>query len=91
MKGILAGLVLLGATATPSLAHAGWLDQTIVEGARTGGVAVRDGAWTFGRSVRALFKHGPNAAQRTWDENAARTSDEVRQAARRTSDAAKGN
>jgi hypothetical protein len=32
---------------------------------RTVGCVIRDGVWTVGRTVRALFKQGPKAAGRT--------------------------
>jgi len=56
---------------------------------RTVGCVVRDGAWTVGRTVRALFKQGPDAAGRTahtngrlLEANAQKNAGRVRAAAR---------
>jgi hypothetical protein len=51
----------------------GWLAGVVVESAKTGGRAARDGVLTFGRTTRDFFTKGPKAASRTWKENAART------------------
>ena len=57
---------------TAPRAEAGVKD-TVKESGRTAGHAVRDGVLTFGRSTRAFFTGGPQAAKRTWKANAART------------------
>src|SRR5262245_30248856 len=54
---------------------------TVVESARTGGHAIRDGVLTFGRTVRDFFTGGPRAARETWRENAERTKQNARDGA----------
>ena len=61
---------------------------TVKEAARTGGHAARDGALTFGRSVKAFFQGGPNAAKKTWKANAARTKRDAKEGAAATKAAA---
>ena len=68
-------------------AHVG---KTVKEAAKTGGHAARDGALTFGRSTRDFFKGGPEAAKKTWRENAARTKANAKAGGRRTRAAAHG-
>ncbi len=80
-------LILLLALALP--AAAADVKGTAKEGARTGGHAARDGALTFGRSVKAFFKGGPHAAKETWKDNAARTKADARAGAHATKRAAK--
>jgi hypothetical protein len=62
---------------------------TVEEAARTGGHAARDGALTFGRSVKAFFHGGPTAAKKTWKANAAKTKRDAKQGAAATKAAAK--
>jgi len=45
----------------------------VKESGKTAGHAVRDGAQTFGRTVRDFFTGGTHKAKHTWKENAART------------------
>jgi hypothetical protein len=69
-------------------AHVG---KTVKEAAKTGGYAARDGALTFGRSTRDFFTGGPQAAKKTWRENAARTKTNAKAGGRRTRAAAHGD
>src|SRR5262249_10404863 len=55
----------------------------VEESARTGGHAIRDGFFTFGRTVRDFFTGGPRAAGETWRENADRTREDAREGAGR--------
>src|SRR2546422_2350110 len=64
--------------------------RTVKEAAKTGGHAARDGALTFGRSTRDFFTGGPDAAKKTWHENAARTKANAKAGASRTRAAAHG-
>ena len=56
---------------------------------RTVGCVVRDGAWTVGRTVRALFKQGPDAAGRTARTNGRQLEANARQNAARVRAAAR--
>src|SRR5215468_4820752 len=79
---------LLGAWGAP----ASWADapvNTVKEAAKTGAGAARDGARTFGRSTRAFFKEGPEAAKSTWKSNAAKTKANAKAGGRRTRSAAR--
>jgi hypothetical protein len=63
--------VLLLASLAPGSARADV--RGVIGGSfRTVGCVVRDGAWTVGRTVRALFKQGPDAAGRTAQTNGRR-------------------
>jgi hypothetical protein len=75
-------LLALALVTLPAWAH--HKRHAVKEGAATGGHAVRDGARTFGRSTKALFKHGPHAAKETWRENARHTAAHARHHARTT-------
>ena len=70
-------ILALALLATPALAG------RVKQGTASGAHAVRDGSRTFGRSTRALFKHGPHAAKRTWKANAHHTKAHARAHARR--------
>jgi hypothetical protein len=56
---------------------------------RTVGCVFRDGAWTVGRTVRSLFKQGPDAAGRTAQTNGRRLKANARQNASRVRAAAR--
>lgn len=62
----------------------------VVESFRTAGHAVRDSTLTFGRTVRDFFVVGPNAAERTWEANAARVRAQARRDAERVREEADG-
>src|SRR5262245_34113863 len=80
--------VLLGSALTPTSARADV--RGVVGGSfRTAGCVVRDGAWTVGRTVRALFKQGPDAAGRTARVNGQRLESNARQNAARVRAAAR--
>jgi hypothetical protein len=64
------------------------LGDSVEEGAKTGGRAVRDGALTFGRTTRAFFKGGKKAARETWNANARHTAEDARAGGRAGRDAA---
>jgi hypothetical protein len=55
----------------------------VIQSARTVADSVRDGALTLGRTTRAFFLRGVEAAQDTWDENADVTRDRARENAER--------
>jgi hypothetical protein len=55
----------------------------VKESGRTAVDAVRDGALTFGRTVRDFFVHGPRTAGETWRGNAAETKSDARSNAAR--------
>jgi hypothetical protein len=81
------GLAAVLGAARP-LQAGGPVKGTVKESARTGGHAARDGAQTFGRTVRDFFTKGPRAAKRTWKENAARTKANARAGGKRVRAAA---
>jgi hypothetical protein len=54
----------------------------VEESGRTAGHAIRDGALTFGRTVRDFFTGGHRAAKETWRENADRTKEDAREGGR---------
>lgn len=66
-------VVALAFLTTPRAQAGNKVKGTVKESGRTAGHAVRDGVLTFGRSTRAFFTGGPQAAKRTWKANAART------------------
>jgi hypothetical protein len=88
---VLAFAIAAVLSAARPLAADGPVKETVKESARTGGHAARDGAQTFGRTVRDFFTKGPRAAKRTWKENAARTKAEARAGGKRVKAAANGD
>jgi hypothetical protein len=85
MRPSLLALVLVLAAA-PVRAGGG---KVVVESARTGGHAARDGALTFGRTTRDFFTQGTGSAKRTWDANASRLKANARANAARVRQAAR--
>jgi hypothetical protein len=69
--------LLLGVVAFAVPAHAG-VPGVIVDSARTLAHGVRDGALTVGRTTRAFFLDGTDAAAETWDDNVELTREHAR-------------
>jgi hypothetical protein len=68
--------------AEPKRHRGGKVVGVVVESAKTGGRAARDGVLTFARATRDFFTKGPHAARRTWEENAAHTKATAKASAR---------
>ena len=84
--------VVLGLSLAPSLALAEQdkTKKTVQKAAKTTADAVVDGGRTVGRSTKALFKGGTDAAKETWKENADETKRDYKANTAATHDAAHG-
>jgi hypothetical protein len=77
------GVIAAVAIASGSGAAHASVPGVIIESARTVADSVRDGVRTLGRTTRAFVLGGVEAAEDTWDENAAATRERARQNAER--------
>ena len=88
---VLGALLALGAVARAAAEekrHS--VKNAAKEGAKTGVRTAKEGVLAFGRSTKAFFTGGPEAAKEAWKTSAAKTKRTAKAGARTTKKAARG-